>query len=143
MDEINTNVSRRRFLQATGVTGAAATVALGVPGTGLESTSAQAQTARRQPNTTVTKNICHQCPARCGIDVYTTDGRVHAIHGNPDHPIANGKLCPKGPLGVISFMTRTAGVARCGAPTRRRVAMSIRVSCQSAGTRRWIWLPNG
>ncbi len=25
---------------------------------------------------------------------------VHAIHGNPDHPIANGKLCPKGPLGI-------------------------------------------
>ncbi len=100
MDEINTNVSRRRFLQATGVTGAAATVALTVPGAGPETGAAEAQTARRQPNTVVTKNICHQCPARCGIDVYTTDGRVHAIHGNPDHPIANGKLCPKGPLGV-------------------------------------------
>jgi thiosulfate reductase / polysulfide reductase chain A len=100
MDEINTNVSRRRFLQATGVTGAAATVALRVPGTGLESTSALAQTARRQPNTVVTKNICHQCPARCGIDVYTTDGRVHAIYGTADHPISNGKLCPKGPLGT-------------------------------------------
>ncbi|MFN3641759.1 MAG: molybdopterin-dependent oxidoreductase [Gemmobacter sp.] len=100
MDEINTAVSRRRFLQATGVTGAAATVALGVPGAGLESSRAEAQTARRQPNTVVTKNICHQCPARCGIDVYTTDGRVHAIYGTADHPISNGKLCPKGPLGI-------------------------------------------
>ncbi|TCM87126.1 secreted protein [Rhodovulum steppense] len=101
MDEINTSVSRRRFLQATGVTGAAAaTAVMGVPGTGLEATSAEAQTARAQPNTVVTKNICHQCPARCGIDVYTTDGRVHAIYGTADHPISNGKLCPKGPLGV-------------------------------------------
>ena len=99
MDDVNTSVSRRRFLQATGVTGAAAAVA-GVPGTGLEATSAEAQTARSQPNTIITKSICHQCPARCGIDVYTTDGRVHAIHGTTDHPISNGKLCPKGPLGV-------------------------------------------
>ncbi len=38
--------------------------------------------------------------ARCGIDVYTTNGRVHAIHGTADHPISNGKLCPKGPLGA-------------------------------------------
>lgn len=101
MDEINTNVSRRRFLQATGVTGAATAAAVvGVPGSGLENTSAEAQTARAKPNTVVTKNICHQCPARCGIDVYTTDGRVHAIYGTADHPISNGKLCPKGPLGV-------------------------------------------
>ena len=113
MDEINTNVSRRRFLQATGVTGAATAAAVvGVPGTGLEATTAEAQTARARPNTVVTKNICHQCPARCGIDVYTTDGRVHAIYGTTDHPIANGKLCPKGPLGPISFMIPTAGAAR-------------------------------
>ncbi|MFN4160254.1 MAG: molybdopterin-dependent oxidoreductase [Gemmobacter sp.] len=52
------------------------------------------------PNTVVSKNICHQCPARCGIDVNTTDGRVHAIYGTADHPISNGKLCPKGPLGI-------------------------------------------
>ncbi|ULB12473.1 ArxA, anaerobic arsenite oxidase (plasmid) [Cereibacter azotoformans] len=100
MNEIDTGISRRRFLAATGTTGAlAATVAVGVPGSGFEATSAEAQAART-PNTKITKNICHQCPARCGIDVYTTDGRVHAIYGTPDHPIANGKLCPKGPLGV-------------------------------------------
>jgi thiosulfate reductase / polysulfide reductase chain A len=101
MDELNTNASRRRFLQATGVTGAAtATAVVGVPGTGLDATTAEALTARGKPNTVVTKNICHQCPARCGIDVYTTDGRVHAIYGTADHPISNGKLCPKGPLGT-------------------------------------------
>ena len=100
MDKINTGISRRRFLAATGTTGAvAATVAVGVPGTGVETRGAEAQTART-PNTRITKNICHQCPARCGIDVYTTDGRVHAIYGTADHPISNGKLCPKGPLGL-------------------------------------------
>lgn len=89
-------VSRRRFLQATATSGAAASM---VGGYTLRETQAQAPAAGKA-ETKITKNICHQCPARCGIDVYTTDGRVHAIYGNTDHPIANGKLCPKGPLGT-------------------------------------------
>jgi anaerobic selenocysteine-containing dehydrogenase len=89
-------VSRRRFLQATAASGAAASL---VGGQTLRETQAQATPAAK-PETKITKNICHQCPARCGIDVYTTDGRVHAIYGSTEHPIANGKLCPKGPLGT-------------------------------------------
>ncbi|MCG5540365.1 MULTISPECIES: molybdopterin-dependent oxidoreductase [unclassified Halorhodospira] len=94
-------VSRRRFLQATGVGGAAAATG----GIGhLLSLSAGGSRARadahaENPATQITKNVCHQCPARCGIDVYTTDGRVHAIYGDPGNPIANGRLCPKGHLG--------------------------------------------
>ncbi|MDP3086140.1 MAG: molybdopterin-dependent oxidoreductase [Rubrivivax sp.] len=89
-------VSRRRFLQATATSGAAASL---VGGYTLHETQAQVAPANKG-ETKITKNICHQCPARCGIDVYTTDGRVHAIHGSTEHPIANGKLCPKGPLGT-------------------------------------------
>jgi anaerobic selenocysteine-containing dehydrogenase len=93
-------VSRRRFLQAT-----AATSAAGAVGGGLQTlrpAEAQAQ-APAAGATQITKSICHQCPARCGIDVYTTNGRVHAIYGTTDHPIANGKLCPKGPLGAYTL----------------------------------------
>lgn len=89
-------VSRRRFLQATAATGATASL---VSGNTLRETQAQGTPAAK-PETKITKSICHQCPARCGIDVYTTDGKVHAIYGNTDHPISNGKLCPKGPLGT-------------------------------------------
>jgi thiosulfate reductase/polysulfide reductase chain A len=89
-------LSRRRFLQASAASGATAVV---VGGQTLRETQAQAAPAAK-PETKITKNICHQCPARCGIDVYTTNGKVHAIYGNTDHPIANGKLCPKGPLGT-------------------------------------------
>ncbi len=87
--------SRRTFLKLTGATGAAA----GAVGfTALK--KAEAQAPVHGPDTRIVKNICHQCPARCGIDVYVTNGRVHAIHGTTDHPISNGKLCPKGPLGA-------------------------------------------
>ncbi|MGC2857701.1 molybdopterin-dependent oxidoreductase [Novispirillum sp. DQ9] len=98
MNVMNMETSRRRFLQASSATGAIAATGV-IGGAGSLLAPASPAEAAVPAGTTVTKSICHQCPARCGIDVYTTDGRVHAIYGNTDHPIANGKLCPKGPLG--------------------------------------------
>jgi anaerobic selenocysteine-containing dehydrogenase len=100
MDKPTMKVTRRRFLQASGTAAGAAGAAIGTGQlVGLKPIGeAQAQQASGQ--TVVNKSICGQCPARCGIDIYTTDGRVHAIYGSNDHPIANGKLCPKGHLGT-------------------------------------------
>jgi anaerobic selenocysteine-containing dehydrogenase len=102
MNIIQTLISRRRFLKATGTTAAAGAVSSSMLSGLLTEAHAQrnAQAATASGKTVITKNICHQCPARCGIDVYTTDGRVHAIWGSSEHPISNGKLCPKGPLGT-------------------------------------------
>lgn len=99
MDDHTLSTSRRRFLQATGATGALAATATTV-GLPFDADPQPAQAQAAAGGTKITKSICHQCPARCGIDVYTTNGRVHAIYGSPNHPIANGKLCPKGPLGI-------------------------------------------
>lgn len=93
-------MSRRRFLQTSTAAGAVGATAAGVSGLSGLTQSTEARAARPRGETTITKNICHQCPARCGIDVYTTDGRVHAIYGSSEHPISNGKLCPKGHLGT-------------------------------------------
>lgn len=93
---------RRRFLQTSGALGALA--ASGLTLTALQPGTAQAGKATGTPqgaeNTVISKSVCHQCPARCGIDVYTTDGRVHGIYGSMEHPISNGRLCPKGHLGT-------------------------------------------
>ena len=99
MKLLETLISRRRFLQATGT--AAGTAAVGVGYGTLVPITAEAQ--QKASGTVVTKSICAQCPARCGIDVYTTNGKVHGIYGNPDHPISNGKLCPKGHLGAYTL----------------------------------------
>lgn len=100
MQDLNLSPTRRRFLQATGATGALTATGVGIGFPGESSVKeAKAQSAAGG-ETRIVKNICHQCPARCGIDVYVTNGRVHAIHGTSDHPISNGKLCPKGPLGI-------------------------------------------
>lgn len=98
----NPSISRRRFLQATGLAGAAGAVTVGGGKAVSFSTLIEAQAstpAATSGQTVVTKSFCHQCPARCGIDVYTTDGRVHAVYGTLDNPLSNGKLCPKGHYG--------------------------------------------
>ena len=90
-------MDRRTFLKTSAAAGAAGAAYTGA-GVVLKSGPAQAQATA--PVTKIVKNVCHQCPARCGIDVYVTDGKVHAIYGTLDHPISNGKLCPKGHLGA-------------------------------------------
>lgn len=97
-------ITRRRFLQATGATGVAVGAVVGTGGVSLSALvplrESHAQDMGADGDTKINKNICGQCPARCGIDVYTTNGRVHAIYGSNDHPIANGKGCPKMHLGT-------------------------------------------
>ncbi len=102
MEILKKAISRRRFLQVSGGSAAAGAAVVGSGGLGIGglATLQEAQAAVGDGNTVVNKSICAQCPARCGIDVYTTNGRVHAIYGTADHPIANGKLCPKGHLGT-------------------------------------------
>jgi len=99
MKLLENRITRRRFLQASGAAAGATAVASGVGYATLAPVSeAKAQGGGGQ--TIVTKNVCGQCPGRCGIDVHATNGRVHAIYGSDGHPISNGKLCPKGHLGT-------------------------------------------
>jgi formate dehydrogenase major subunit len=44
----------------------------------------------------VTRSICPYCAVGCGQLVYSKDGRVTQIEGDPDSPISRGRLCPKG-----------------------------------------------
>ena len=39
---------------------------------------------------------CGACPAGCGINVKTREGRPVKIEGNPDHTATGGALCPMG-----------------------------------------------
>jgi formate dehydrogenase major subunit len=44
----------------------------------------------------VTESICPYCAVGCGQLVYTRDGELVDIEGNPRSPISQGTLCPKG-----------------------------------------------
>ena len=45
-------------------------------------------------------STCRQCPAGCGIIVRVLNGRAVKIEGNPQHPLNEGKLCPRGQAGL-------------------------------------------
>ncbi len=49
---------------------------------------------------TTVPSYCRICEASCGILADVEDGRVTAIHGDPEHPSSRGLMCPKGSLMV-------------------------------------------
>jgi len=84
------NVTRRGFLKISGATALAG--GLGVP--------LMAEAAHAQPSKIIyakeTTTICPYCAVGCGIIVHTRDGKVVNTEGDPEHPINQGSLCPKG-----------------------------------------------
>ena len=47
-------------------------------------------------NTEEYTNICCYCSGGCGIIASVRDGEIINVEGDPDHPINEGGLCPKG-----------------------------------------------
>jgi formate dehydrogenase major subunit len=52
--------------------------------------------ARTRDADTVKRSICPYCGVGCGQLLYTQDGKLTDIEGDPESPISRGKLCPKG-----------------------------------------------
>jgi formate dehydrogenase major subunit len=57
-------------------------------------------TRQKKPRTaeadSVARSVCPYCAVGCGQLVYSKDGKVTQIEGDPDSPISRGRLCPKG-----------------------------------------------
>jgi len=45
---------------------------------------------------TVTEGLCPYCAVGCGQLIYAKAGKIIDIEGNPESPINEGTLCPKG-----------------------------------------------
>ncbi len=85
-------VSRRDFLKLTG-----GTIALGAAGVSLTPEEAAAkEMALRIEGAKQTTTICPYCSVGCSILIHTKDGKVVNVEGDPDSPINEGSLCPKG-----------------------------------------------
>ena len=90
------NLTRRTFLRVSAA-GAFVTPF------GFDLTPAVAQAKKfKIGRTTETRSICPYCSVSCGVIVHTRgDGKntqrqlVH-VEGDPDHPVNQGTLCPKG-----------------------------------------------
>ena len=66
-------------------------------GMGSSAVSAQTEQAgARIAGLKVTESVCPYCAVGCGQVVYTRNGQLVDIEGNPRSPINQGTLCPKG-----------------------------------------------
>jgi formate dehydrogenase major subunit len=66
-------------------------------GTGPEAMSQRTrETGARIEGAEVARSVCPYCGVGCGQLVYHKDGDLLAIEGDPESPISQGTLCPKG-----------------------------------------------
>jgi formate dehydrogenase major subunit len=90
--------TRRQFLKAGTIGG----VAVSVLGFDLSPAHAEVRELKIA-RTTETRSTCPYCSVSCGVIIHTLGDRarnvtptvVH-VEGDPDHPINQGTLCPKG-----------------------------------------------
>jgi formate dehydrogenase major subunit len=68
--------------------------------TGLGDSARSPRTDALRPRTEtadrVVRSICPYCAVGCGQLVYVRDHKITDIEGDPDSPISEGCLCPKG-----------------------------------------------
>ncbi|MFB3852345.1 MAG: molybdopterin-dependent oxidoreductase [Vicinamibacterales bacterium] len=89
------SISRRRFLKISGAT--AGLAAAGGAVARLAGTAA-GDVSERGVRTVPT--FCDICFWKCGAIAYVKDGRLWKIEGNPEDPLSQGRLCPRGTGGI-------------------------------------------
>jgi formate dehydrogenase major subunit len=66
-------------------------------GTGADAMSDRTRTlSMRTAGASVARSVCPYCAVGCGQLVFHRHGRIEAIEGDPDSPLSEGHLCPKG-----------------------------------------------
>lgn len=80
-------------------------------GAAVESNDSHEFRARTADADTVTKSVCPFCAVGCGQKIYSREGRVTHIEGDPDSPISRGRLCPRG-SSSLSLVTSPSRLTR-------------------------------
>ena len=85
--------------------------------TGWDGTGAEAMTDRtralrpRHETADVTRSICPYCAVGCGQLIFHQDGKIVSVEGDPESPISEGRLCPKG-AATYELLTHAARATR-------------------------------
>jgi formate dehydrogenase major subunit len=81
-------------------------------GDAVRSTAPEPWEPRTDEADTVTRSVCPFCAVGCGQRIYSKEGRVTHIEGDPDSPISRGRLCPRGSssLSLVTSPTRITKV---------------------------------
>ena len=116
-------LSRRSFWKAGGAGALASTLAFEL----TNQSKALAQDVNpadwKLVGTKESTNICCYCAGGCGSLLSSRNGELINLEGDPDHPINQGGLCPKGATmaqlrNVVDPETREVIKNPAGAPSR-------------------------
>ena len=93
------NFSRRSFVKATALAGAAASSPLA---TSFAADTAAVSNGNSKPkdDTQIITTCCRACIHNCGVRAHVRNGRVVKIEGDPNYPMTDGALCAKGLCGI-------------------------------------------
>ncbi len=99
-------------------------IATGGDGTGPEAMSAHTRALRpRHENTSVARSVCPYCAVGCGQLIFHHNNRVVSIEGDPESPISEGHLCPKG-AATFELLTHSGRATRVKYRAPRATAWS-------------------
>jgi anaerobic selenocysteine-containing dehydrogenase/Fe-S-cluster-containing dehydrogenase component len=94
---MSNGLERREFLKVLGVTGAGASL------TGCGTRAVEKLIPYVVPHEEIVPGVatwyrttCRECPAGCGMNIRTREGRAVKAEGNPLSPISHGRLCARG-----------------------------------------------
>ncbi|MDD5401861.1 MAG: twin-arginine translocation signal domain-containing protein [Dehalococcoidales bacterium] len=88
------DISRRNFLKASGATLSGLFLFNGVDTNAVMARSLKKVPLKKKVKESTT--ICCYCSVGCGAIVSVYEDGILKIEGDPDHPINEGTLCPKG-----------------------------------------------
>ncbi len=72
-------------------------IAGGGDGTGPEAMTERTKALRpRHEGAAAARSVCPYCGVGCGQLIFHKEGRVISVEGDPESPISEGNLCPKG-----------------------------------------------
>ena len=91
-------ISRRSFVKAAAVAGAAASPFS--PAFSAGTSTAQKPAASQKDDTQIITTACRACIHNCGVRAHVRNGRVIKIEGDPNYPMTDGTLCAKGLSGI-------------------------------------------
>lgn len=94
------SLSRRRFLKITGATFGATVAAASLSSVVKGAEKVDEKTGKTVKGIQKIPTFCDICFWKCGAIAYVKDGKLWKIEGNPDDPLSNGRLCPRGTGGV-------------------------------------------
>jgi formate dehydrogenase major subunit len=86
------SLSRRDFMKLGSATAAGVAAGAGVDLTPVHA----AATSLKIKEAKASAGVCPYCAVGCGQLIYSKDGKIIDIEGNPDTPHTLGRLCPKG-----------------------------------------------